>query len=320
MARYIIKRLLWLVVIMAAVSILIFTIMYFVPGDSALIVLGPESTVAERNEWREIWGLNDPYLKQLFRYLYQTFFQFDLGTSYVNNVPIISEFASRVPRTFLLGVICLCVNVIIGLPLGISCALHQNSWVDHLITVLAMIGVSLPGFWLAMLMIQLFSVKIGLLPPLGISSWKCWIMPVIAGSVSGIAANCRQTRSAVLETIRSDFITTARAKGLARSRVIYQHMLPNALIPILNLLGGQFGRVIAGTVVIETVFSFPGVGTYLLAGITNRDYPVVRGSVLILAAFSAVAVLLVDITYGLIDPRIKAQYISFAARKRGEKS
>ena len=137
---------------------------------------------------------------------------------------------------------------------------------------------------------------------------------------SGIAVNCRQTRSAVLETIRSDFITTARAKGLARSRVIYQHMLPNALIPILNLLGGQFGRVIAGTVVIETVFSFPGVGTYLLAGITNRDYPVVRGSVLILAAFSAAAVLLVDITYGLIDPRIKAQYISFAARKRGEKS
>jgi peptide/nickel transport system permease protein len=150
--------------------------------------------------------------------------------------------------------------------------------------------------------------------------WQYWVMPVIAGSLGSIANNLRMTRSAVLETIRADFVTTAKAKGLSENKVTYKHMLPNALIPILSQLGGQFGMVISGTVIIETVFSFPGVGMYMLDGINNLDYPVVRGCVLILAIFSAAAVLLVDLAYGLIDPRIKAQYISYGkggGRKHG---
>lgn len=319
MWRYIVQRLLWLVVILVCVSVLIFTILYFVPGDPAEIALGSESTMEERWEWREDYGLNDSYLKQLGTYLYNTFIRFDLGKSYSNKTPVVREFGQRLPRTLKLGVICLLVNVAFGLPLGIACALHRNTFLDHLLTVLAMVGMCMPGFWLALLMQQFFGVKLHWLPVMGVNSgWKSWVMPVIAGSISGIAGNVRQTRSAVLETIRADFITTARAKGVSNQSVIYKHMLPNALIPILSMLGGAFGHVISGTVIIETVFTFPGVGMYMLSGTSARDYPVVRGCVLILAAFSAFVVLLVDLAYGMVDPRIKAQYVSYSKKSKKE--
>ncbi len=316
MGRYIAKRLLALVAIIICVSIIIFTIMYFIPGDPALISLGAGSTIEEREAYRDRLGLNDPFVVQLGNYLYKTFLKFDLGESYITGASVSRGFALRLPRTLGLGLLCLGINIVLGIPLGVSCALHQNSWIDHLISILAMIGVAIPGFWLALLMVQLFAQKLGWLPPMGISGapfmdWQYWVMPVIAGALGGIANNLRMTRSAVLETIRADFVTTARAKGLASTKVTYKHMLPNALIPILSQLGGQFGMVIAGTVIIETVFSFPGVGMYMLDGINNLDYPVVRGCVLILAIFSATAVLLVDLAYGLIDPRIKAQYVSY---------
>lgn len=311
MWKYIVQRLLWLIVILACVSVLIFTIMWFVPGDPATIALGTDSTVEERELWREKYGLNDPFIVQLGDYLYNTFIQFDFGTSYQLKVPVIDEFATRLPRTALLGIICLIINIAIGIPLGISCALHRATWVDYLLTVLAMLGMCIPDFWLALMMVNLFAGKLGWLPSMGLGTWKHWIMPIIAGSVAGIATNVRQTRSAVLETIRADFVTTARAKGVAEHNVIYKHMLPNALIPVLSMLGGAFGRVIAGTVVIETVFSFPGIGMMLLSGISYRDYPVIRGCVLILAAFSALVILLVDLAYGFVDPRIKAQYVSY---------
>lgn len=325
MARYIGKRLFSLIIIMFFVAVIIFTVMYFVPGDPALVVLGSSSTAAEREAFNASLGLTDPYIVQLGRFLYQTFIKFDLGTSYISKGSVMTEFATRLPRTFWLGFLCLLINTVIGIPLGVTCALHQNSWVDHLISILAMIGVAIPGFWLAQLMVQLFAQELGWLPPMGIKGapfmdWQYWVMPVIAGALGGIANNLRMTRSAVLETIRADFVTTARAKGLAENKVTYKHMLPNALIPILNQLGGQFGMIISGTVIIETVFSFPGIGLYMMSGINNRDYPVVRGCVLILAIFSAVAVLLVDLAYGMIDPRIKAQYVSYAAKKGGKKN
>jgi peptide/nickel transport system permease protein len=325
MGRYIAKRLLALVAIIICVAIIIFTIMYFIPGDPALISLGASSTLEERAEYRARLGLDDPYVVQLGRYLYNTFIKFDLGESYITGASVSRGFAQRLPRTLGLGLLCLGINVIIGIPLGVTCARKQNSWIDHLISILAMIGVAIPGFWLALLMVQLFSQNLGWLPAMGISGapfmdWQYWVMPVIAGSLGSIANNLRMTRSAVLENIRADFVTTAKAKGLSENKVTYKHMLPNALIPIFSQLGGQFGMVISGTVIIETVFSFPGVGMYMLDGINNLDYPVVRGCVLILAIFSAAAVLLVDLAYGLIDPRIKAQYISYGkggGRKHG---
>lgn len=320
MLRYIVQRLLWLIVILFSVSVLIFTILYFVPGDPAEIALGTESTQEERYQWREEYGLNDPYLEQLGKYLYNTFIRFDLGKSYTNKTPVIREFGARLPRTLLLGIICVLINIILGIPLGILCALHRNTFLDHLLTVLAMLGMCMPGFWLALLMQQFLGARLNLLPVMGVGTWKHWIMPIIAGSISGVAGNVRQTRSAVLETIRADFITTARAKGVSENNVIYKHMLPNALIPILAMLGGAFGHVISGTVIIETVFTFPGVGMYMLSGTQACDYPVVRGCVLILAAFSAIVVLLVDLAYGLVDPRIKAQYVNYSKKSRKEKA
>ena len=261
--------------------------------------------------------MNDPFFTQMFRYLFDTFIRFDFGTSYVYKTPVIQELAVRIPRTLALGWISIFLNMCIGIPLGIYTAMHRNSFGDQGVMVIAMIGISMPQFWLALMMVVLFSLKLGWLPPFGIDSWTCWIMPIIAGSVAGISMNARQTRAAVLETIRADFVTTARAKGLPQRKVIYKHMLPNALIPVVNQLGGAFGRVIGGTIVIESVFAFPGVGSYMLTGIQMRDYPIVRSCVLIIALFSAFVMLLVDLFYAFLDPRIKAQYVQSSVKKGG---
>ena len=210
------------------------------------------------------------------------------------------------------------MNILIGIPLGITAATHRNTFRDQGLLVSAMVFISVPQFFLAQVLVVLFAVELEWLPPFGIDTWKHWILPVLSGSLAGIAQIARQTRSAVLETIRADFVTTARAKGLEQRKVIYKHMLPNALIPVVSDLGMQLAMVVSGSVVIESVFSFPGIGTYLLTGIQARDYPVIRGCVLILAIFSAAVILLVDLLYAYLDPRIKAQYINYAAKKGGK--
>lgn len=317
MWRYIVKRLLWLIVITICVAILIFIIMWFVPGDPAQIILGTGATQADIMALREKMGLNDPFLVQLGRYLNELL-HFDFGTSYVYKVPVISEFATRLPRTLMLGLVAIVLNVLIGIPLGISAAIHRNTFRDQGMLFFAMLLISMPQFFLAEVLVVLFSLKLGWLPPLGIGTWKHWILPILTGSMSGIAQIARQTRSAVLETIRADFVTTARAKGLEERKVIYKHMLPNALIPVVSDLGMQLSMVIAGSVVVESVFSFPGIGLFMLTGIQGRDYPVIRSCVLLLAVFSAVIILLVDLLYAFLDPRIKAQYVNYAARKGGK--
>ena len=318
MWRYIVKRLFWLLITTICVALLIFTVMWFVPGDPARLMLGTEASAADVAALREKMGLNDPFLVQLGRYMRDTFLHFDLGTSYTYKVPVIQEFSVRLPRTLLLGLIAVVLNMVIGVPLGVSAATHRNSFQDQGLLVFAMVFISVPQFFMALVMVVLFSLKLGWLPPFGIDSWKCWIMPILATSLSSIAQVARQTRSSVLETIRSDFVTTARAKGLAERKVIYKHMLPNALIPVVSDLGMQLSMIIGGSVVVESVFAFPGIGTYLLTGIQSRDYPVIRSCVLILAVFAAVVVLLIDLLYAFLDPRIKAQYVNYAAKKGGK--
>ena len=317
MGRYILRRIISLIVVTICVAILIFTVMYFIPGDPMDIIM-PEATVAEKEAMRESLGLNESYIVQLGTYLYDTFIRFDFGTSYALNSTVISELANRVPRTLLLSWMCILLDALIGIPLGIAAAMHRNSWIDRGLMLFAMIGVSLPNFWLALMLVVVFSLNLGWLPSMGIATWKGWILPIVSNTVGGLASNARQTRSAVLETIRADFVTTARAKGVSENGVIYKHMLPNAMIPIINGLGSRLATSIAGTVVIEQVFSFPGVGTYLITGINSRDYPVVRSSILVLAVFSAVVMLLVDLIYAYIDPRIKAQYQSTGKKKGGK--
>ncbi|HHU22856.1 MAG TPA: ABC transporter permease [Clostridiales bacterium] len=318
MWRYIVKRLLWMVVIVVCVALLIFTVLWFVPGDPAQIALGSEATAADLEAYRELLGLNDPFLVQMGRFMRDTFLRLDFGISYSFKVPVIEEFAIRLPRTFLLGAFSLVLNMVIGIPLGILAANHRNSVIDRGLLVFAMVFSSMPQFFFALVLVVVFALELNLLPPFGIATWKHWIIPVLAASLSGIAQIARHTRASVLETIRADFVTTARAKGLEERKVIYRHMLPNALIPVISDLGMHLSMIVGGSVVIETVFSFPGVGLYMLYGINARDYPVVRGCVLILAVFSAFVMLVVDLVYAFLDPRIKAQYVNYAAKSGGK--
>lgn len=313
MWRYIVKRLIWLVIIAVCVAILIFTVLYFVPKDPAAIAAGSNATPEEIEFQRHVLGLDQPFFVQLGNYLYNTFIKFDLGTSFFYKLPVLAEFGSRLPRTVLLSLLCIAIDALIGIPLGITCALHRNSFIDQGLMVLAMILISIPGFWLALLMVQLFSTTLNWLPPFGIGTWKHWVMPVIASAAGGIAQNARLTRSAVLETMRADFVTTAKAKGVKNRSVIYKHMLPNAMIPIINSLGGRLAGVLSGTVIIETVFAFPGIGTYLTNAIAQSDYPVVRACILVMALFSSAVMVIVDLVYAYIDPRIKAQYTKQAS-------
>ena len=249
-----------------------------------------------------------PYLVRLLSYLNQVFLHFDLGTSYFQNQSVMSGILYRLPYTFTIALICMLLQIVIGTPLGITAAVHQNGIADRICMIIALAGVSIPGFWLAMMLVLFFSVQLGWLPPYGVGGIQYFILPCIANAFAGIASQARQTRSSMLEVIRSDYIVTARAKGLSERDILYKHALPNALIPIITVVGNGMGMMLGGTVVIESVFSIPGIGMYTTSAINNRDYPIVMGGVLFLGAVFSLIMLLVDIIYAYVDPRIKAQY------------
>lgn len=315
MGRYILKRLLWMIPVVLGVTILIFSLMYIVPGDPALIVGGDGLTEAEYNEVREDLGLNDPYIVQLGRYMYNLFIKFDFGESYTTGKSITAELMMRLPYTLIVGFSGMILSLAIGIPLGVIAAVYRNGWGDRISMIIALLGVSLPQFWTALLLVILFSVKLGWLPAQGIDTWTCYIMPAVALSFGGIAGQARQSRSSMLEVIRADYVTTARSKGLTEREVIVNHALPNALMPIITLAGSQLAHIFGGQVALETIFSIPGIGSYLVNAINKRDYPVIQGSVILLAIVFSLVMLLVDLVYGFVDPRIKAQFAG--GKKRG---
>jgi len=282
--------------------------MYIVPGDPAEIVAGAYADEATIAATRERLGLNEPYFVQLWNYISGVIFHLDFGTSFMTEKAVSAELAVRLPRTIMLGFVSLLISVVLGVIMGIVSAVHRNGFGDRAAMVVALVGVSVPQFWLALLLVLLFSVELGWLPATGISSLACYIMPCIALAVNGIGGIARQSRSSMLEVIRADYITTARAKGLKEHDVIYKHALPNALLPIITLAGNNLAHVFGGAVAVETVFSIPGVGYYMVSAINKRDYPVIRGSVIVLAVAFSLVMLLVDLMYAAVDPRIKSQY------------
>lgn len=308
MGRYIVKRLLWMIPIILCVAILVFTLMTFCPGDPAAIVLGSSATQEDLELMRESMGLNRPFLVRLGTYLRDAFLRFDLGKSYLTKVSISDSIRQYLPRTMLLTVITMLISVSLALPLGITAATHQGRWQDTACMIFALIGVSVPSFWLALLLIIEFSVKHAWLPAMGIGGLKYYILPAISGSLGGVAALARQTRSSMLDVIRADYITTARAKGVSERNVITRHALKNALIPIITVIGTQFGKHLGGTMVIETIFGIPGMGQYIITAVNQRDYPVVQSGAIFLAAVFSLCMLVVDLLYAAADPRIKAQY------------
>lgn len=313
MGKYILRRLLQMIPVVLGVTILVFTILFFIPGDPVRLLLGAEPTPAQVEAKREAMGLNEPYAVRLGKYVEGIVFHFDFGKSWIYNTPVTSELLQRFPRTLTIAMICMLMQIFIGTPLGIIAAVNRNKWGDRLSMFIAMFGISMPNFWIALMLVLLFSVKLGWLPPFGIGGLKYYILPCIANAFPGIATQARQTRSSMLEVIRSDYITTARAKGMSEFRILMKHALPNALLPIITVVGNGMGMLLAGTVVIEMIFGIPGIGWYLVGGIGNRDINVVQSSVIFLAIAFTLIMLLVDLAYAFIDPRVKAQ---FAGQKR----
>lgn len=308
MAKYIIKRLIMCIIVILCASFIVFTIMYFIPGDPADLMLPADATYQQKLEWRDKYGLNDPYLVQLGNYLFKAFLQFDFGASYKTSAPVLGDLLSRMPLTLGVGFSAIILSSLIGIPLGIAAGLTNGKWQSVTLSVFAIVCVSVPDFWLALLLMMLLAVKLGILPLMGVSSLSCFVMPVMALAIGPIGGILRQMRSGLLDVINSDYVITARAKGVPERRVTVRHMLPNALIPVITIIGAHCARIVGGTVIIEQIFSIPGVGQYMLNAINNRDYPVVRGSVIILSAVTSLIMLIVDLIYAAIDPRIKAQY------------
>lgn len=307
MYKYICKRILMMIPVIIGVSLLVFLVLKMTPGDPARVVAGSEADEATVEQIREELGLNKPVLQQYVDYMLNLLHG-DMGTSYTTNKPVVDEILARMPTTFILAFAGVFVAVLIGIPLGIISATKQYSILDYISTLLALGGVAMPNFWLGLMLILLFSLKLGWLPSGGGDSWTAYVLPAITLGVGATANFMRTTRSSMLEVIRQDYIRTARAKGAGEGRVVMHHALRNAMIPVITVIGLQIGTLLGGAVVNETVFSLPGLGTLMINAINQKNEPVVLGCLITFAIIFSLVNLLIDILYAFIDPRIKSQY------------
>ena len=304
MHKYVIKRLLYMIPVLLGVAFLVFTILSLTPGDPGSIILGitakPEDIAALNAEF----GYDQPFLVRFFNYIGDIIFHFSLGTSYQTRQPVIEDIMARFPNTLLLTVFSMSIASILGISLGILSAVKQYSVLDHTLVVVALIFASIPGFWLMLL----FSLKLHWLPSYGAGSLKHFILPTLTVCMGSAAGLLRLTRSAMLETVRQEYIRTAKAKGASPKRIIWKHALRNALLPVVTTLGTSFGASLGGAIIAETVFAMPGMGTLITTAIRQKDIPVVMGATLFLATLFSLIILVVDVLYAFIDPRIKAKY------------
>jgi peptide/nickel transport system permease protein len=318
MARYIGKRLLMLIPVLLGISLVVLILIDITPGDPARMMVGAQGTEEQVEKVREDLGLNDPLPVRYVRFLWNVV-QGDFGTSYMTKRPVFDEMIQRFPYTLTLVSLSLVLSIILGIPFGVYAATHQYTWKDNAAMFIALFCVSMPSFWFALLLIRWFGVNLRWLPISGIASWKGWVLPCVSMALGLTAIIARQARSNLLEVIRQDYIITARAKGLAEGKVIYRHGLKNAMIPVIMVIGGIFGSSLGGALIGEVIFSIPGLGQYTLTGLNNRDYPVIQGSVLILSTLFALVILIVDIIFALVDPRIRSQYSGKGKRKAGKR-
>ena len=314
MIKYVIKRLLLMIPILMGITLIVLIFIDIAPGDPARMMLGNEATEEEVQELRESLGLNDPFVVRYFRF-FKNVLRGDFGRSYSNNRSVKDEMFQRFKYTLLISVFSVLLSVIIGIPLGVFAATHQYTWKDNAAVTLSLICVSMPSFWFALLIIQLFSIKLNILPPAGIESWKGWIMPTISLALGYTALITRQMRSDMLEVIRQDYIVTARAKGQIERKVLFRHALKNAIIPIVQIVGSIFGMSLGGAMISEVIFSVPGLGSYMLSGLTARDYPVIQATSFFMSLINSIVILLIDIAFAFIDPRIRSQYIRRKKKK-----
>ena len=314
MLRYIFRRLLMLIPVVLGVALFIFAVMDFTPGDPAVMILGEGATEAEYAALRASLGLNDPLLLRYARYIMNAL-KGDFGVSYRTQIPVFQEIAARLPYTAVLAVVSTLIAVTVGLPVGVFSAVKQYSLSDNFALGCALLMTSMPTFWLAMMLVLYFSLKLKWLPAMGVQSWRHFILPAIANASATTASLLRMTRSTMLEVIRQDYIRTARAKGAKENTVIFGHALRNALLPVVTLIGVNFGAALSGTIVIEQVFAIPGLGQLMVNAIRTKDTPMIIASLLFTAIIASLVNLLVDILYAYIDPRLKAKF-SVIKRKK----
>lgn len=322
MLVYTLKRIVMMIPVMIGVILIVFSISYFMPGDPVEMLLGADYTQEEYDMKQEQLGLTGGYFEQLGRYFYNLV-QGDLGVSYQTGRDVTAELSGRIWVSLKLGIMSCILTCIIAIPCGILCAVKQNSVLDYSITTISIFVASMPSFWVALMLIILFCQKLGWLPASGLASWKAYILPVVCNALSSLAVTSRMTRSSMLEVIRADYVRTARAKGLKESTVITRHALKNALIPVITVIGAQFSMIIGGSVIIENIFNIQGMGARLVTAIGNRDYSMILGITIIISAFTMILMLLVDLVYAAVDPRIKAEFSknsNRAARKKAKEA
>ena len=312
MTKYIYRRLLLLIPMLLGVSAFTFLLLQVVPGDPVTAAYGLDIENMDPGQVeriREQLGLNDPLLVQYFRYLGRLL-QGDLGRSISTRRPIATDLVQRYPATMILALASLLIVVMIALPLGVLSARYRNSWIDHFAMFISLSGVSMPNFWVGIMLILLFALYIPLFPSYGMrpgveGMLKSLVLPALTLGTSLAGLVTRLTRSSMLEVISQDYIRTARAKGLSERDVLIKHGLKNACIPVITVLGLQFAGLLSGAVIVERVFAWPGIGRFAVDAISRRDYPVIMGTVLIFATTFVIINLLLDILYVYVDPRIR---------------
>ena len=308
MYKYIIKRILMMIPVLLGVSFIVFSMMYFTPGDPVRMILGEGATQADVDRLRVEMGLDQPFIVQYVNYIRNVVFHGDLGVSYTTGRSVTEEILARFPTTILLAFLSIVLSVAIGIPAGIISATKQYSAFDTVGTVVSLVGVSMPNFWQGLILIMFFSLSLGWFPPSGFDTPSQWVLPAITVGTSSTAIIMRMTRSSMLEIIRQDYIRTAYAKGQTKTKTIMRHALRNALIPIITVVGLQFGALLGGAVLTESIFSIPGLGRLMVESIRTRNFPMVQGGVLFIAAVFCLVNLIVDLLYAYVDPRIKSMY------------
>lgn len=309
MWKFIVKRVLLMIPIILGVTLVVFTIIYFTPGSPGELLAGTSQDQVVIDQINHELGFDLPYHVRYFNFLKGIVTKFDFGTSYVSQRPVLSEIMTRFPRTLTLAFFSMISTAIVGISIGILSAVKQYSLIDYSSTVVSMFFSSMPSFWIGMMLLLWVAMNFTWFPINGVTTWRGYILPCIALTFCNAAPLMRLTRSAMLETIRSDYIRTARAKGALEKRVIWKHALKNALLPVVTNIGNNFRALLGGSVITETVFVIPGLGSYVISAIRSKDVPVVMGCTLFMSATFLIVILLTDILYAYIDPRVKAKYM-----------
>ncbi|WP_210483864.1 nickel ABC transporter permease [Microvirga antarctica] len=308
MSRYLLSRVMQLIPVLFIISLVVFAIMHVLPGDPAELMLagaeGGAITPERLMELKEQMGLNDPLVVQFGRFIGGALVG-DLGESIRFRTPVTELILDRFGSTIALSLGGLFISLAVGLPLGMLAAVRQNSWIDVFAMGFAYVGASMPVYWVGLVMILLFSFNLGWFPPAGADSWRSLVLPAMTLGIVSAGVISRLIRSSMVEVLSEDYIRAARAKGLGERLILWRHGLKNAMIPVITMLGLQFGAMLAGAVVIETVFSRPGIGRLVVSAILQKDYPLVQGCIVFLAAVYLLVNLLVDLAYAWLDPRIR---------------